>query len=416
MRLYFSQYLTTKMLNLDRLSKLRFGMNDVPTIGGQPGAYEEKWSQWFLERSFFRDFVYRNQRGKAKGDELADAVVLFDDVVLMLQVKAQCGQRDPISWATEKVLDAFKQLRNTEKSIVEGHIKKLKNDFYGEIAFDPKSFPNRIGLIILAHSSPPYIAAKLAPEILTAAFPVHVFSLADFAIVATRFDTAADMITFLELRGDVEAREVLSVQDEVGNIGKILPHVEHILRTHMSPTSPEVMRKTVKAFKEIASGKLLNSSDWRYGLAIDDMIARAHDIDPALPWNTGQKLAGLEVAKFLGWYSRDRRIKLGKRLIAKCEAARDGKPHYFLHRQPSRGTACVFLATSERRADRVELLNFLVSYAHVKYGVRQCLGVATEHIGRGRSHDFIITRSSPPPALIQKLKTFDDPFSSDGPL
>jgi len=44
------------MLNPHKLSELRFGMSEVPKIGGQPGTYEEKWSQWFLERSFFRGF------------------------------------------------------------------------------------------------------------------------------------------------------------------------------------------------------------------------------------------------------------------------------------------------------------------------------------------------------------------------
>jgi hypothetical protein len=154
------------MFALEKLAKLRFGMSEVPKIGGQPGTYEEKWSQWFLERSFFRDFVYRNPRGKKKGQELADVVVLFDDVVLMVQVKAQCGKHDPMSWATEKLLDAFMQLRNTHASLVGGHIKKLRNDFYSEIAFDPKAYPNRIGLIILAHDSPPYMAAKLVPVFL----------------------------------------------------------------------------------------------------------------------------------------------------------------------------------------------------------------------------------------------------------
>jgi hypothetical protein len=404
------------MLDLDKLSRLRFGMSEVPTTGSQRGTYEEQWSQWFLERSFFRDFVYRNPRGQKKGQELADAVVLFDDVVLMVQVKAQCGRHEAMSWATEKLLEAFKQICKTHKTLVEGHIKKLRNDFYGDIEFAPHSYPNMIGLIILAHDSAPYVAAKIVPEILTARFPIHVFSLSDFATVASRFDTAGDLITFLEMRGDVAAKEVFSVQDEVGNIERMLPHVEQVLLAHMSPATPEVMRKTVKAFEEVATGKLLESSDWRYGMVIDDIIARAHDVDPALPWNTGRNLAGLEVAKFLGWFTRDRRIKLGKRVIAKCEAARDGKPHYFLHRQPSRGTACVFLATFESRSDRVKHLRFLVSYAHMKYGVRQCLGVATEPIGGGRSHDFIITRKSPPPALVEQLKTFDDPFSSDGPL
>jgi hypothetical protein len=178
------------MLDLDTLSKLRFGMSEVPTIGGQRGTYEEEWSQWFLERSFFRDFVYRNPRGKKKGQELADAVVLFDDVVLMVQVKAQHGQHEAMAWATEKLLEAYKQLCKTHETLVEGHIKKLKNDFYGEIEFDTNSYPDRVGLIILSHDSAPYVAAKLVPEILTATFPVHVFSLSDFATVASRLDTA----------------------------------------------------------------------------------------------------------------------------------------------------------------------------------------------------------------------------------
>jgi hypothetical protein len=68
------------MLDPEELSKLRFQMTAVPAVGGQPGDYEEKWIQWFLERSFFRDFVYRNPP-KKKGQELADAVVLFGDVI-----------------------------------------------------------------------------------------------------------------------------------------------------------------------------------------------------------------------------------------------------------------------------------------------------------------------------------------------
>jgi len=124
----------------------------------------------------------------------------------------------------------------------------------------------------------------------------------------------------------------------------------------------------------------------------------------------------MEVARFLGWLTRNRRIKLGKRVISCCEAARDGELHYFPHVQPSRGTACVYLVTSQSRPNRVKTLEFLVAYAHMKYGVRQCVGVATEPIGSGRSYDFVVTRRSLPPALLEQLKTFDDPFSSEVPL
>lgn len=230
------------MYDLKKFSKLRFGMTEVPEIGGQPGVYEEKWTQWFLERSFFRDFVYRNPQ-KKKGQELADAVVLFDDVVLMVQVKAQCGQHEAMAWATEALLKAFSQLSKTHQSLVSGDVKKLKNDFYGETPFDPKSYPNRIGLIILAHQSQPYIAAKLAPEILKAPFPIHVFSLSNFAIVASRFDTAGDLITFLELRGDIAEKELFYVQNETDNINRMIPQVKEVLQKHMSPSSPETLEK-----------------------------------------------------------------------------------------------------------------------------------------------------------------------------
>ena len=404
------------MLNPHILSELRFGMSEVPKIGGQPGTYEEKWSQWFLERSFFRDFVYRNPRGRIKGQELADAVVLFDDVVLMVQVKAQCGGHDPMSWATEKLGEAYKQVCKTHENLAEGHIKQLMNDYYGEIEFEPKSYPNRIGLIILAHDSVPYVAARLVPEILTGGFPIHVFSLRDFAMVASRFDTAGDLITFLEMRGDIATKELFSVQDEAKNIERMLPQVEDVLRRHMSPTAPEVMQKTVKAFGEVATGKLLESPEWRYGLSIDDMIARVHDVDPELPWNKGEGRAELEVARFLGWLTRDRRIRLGKRILAACEAGRDGKLHYFPHVQRSRGTVGVFLITSQSRPDRVNTLSFLVDYAQMKYGVRECLGIATEPLGNGRSYDFVVGRASPPQEALDRLKSMEDPFSADVPL
>lgn len=404
------------MLNLPKLSKLRFGMSQIPRVGGQPGQYEEKWTQWFLERSFFRDFVYRNPRGKKKGQELADAVVLFDDVALLVQVKAQHGGREPMAWATEALLKAFKQICETHKNLIGGSVRNLRNDFYGDIEFRPECYPNQIGLVILAHDSDPYVAAKLAPEILTAGFPIHVFSLNDFATVASRFDTAGDLIVFLELRGDISAKKPFFVQQEIENIERMLPHVEEAFQMHMSPTTPEVMQKTVKAFEEAATGRLLESPDWKYGLTIDDMIARAHDVDPNLSWTTGNRRVGLEVARFLGWLTRDRRIRLGKKLIANCEEARDGNARYFPHVQRSRRTACVYLVSSDPRADRVKFLDFLVSYAHVKYGVRQCLGVATEPFGGGRSYDFIITRKSPPPTLIEQLRKIDDPFSADVPL
>lgn len=393
---------------------VRFGMTSPPEVGGQPGDYEERWTQWFLEQSFIRDFVYRNPKGKKKGTELADALVLFDDVALLVQVKAQCGKHDPVAWATEKLLEARKQLIATHDQLGDSGITKLEHDVYGTVPFVPAKYPNHIGLIVLAQDEGrAFDATKEVPELLTAGFPVHVFSLRDFKMIAERFDTASDLITFLELRGDVMLREQYKVHDEQTNIGRIIPHIRDVLERHMSPSSPDELEKTVAAMTATASGLMLSSPEYRFGVAIDDIIARAHDIEAPDP---ARRRGNLAVAEFLGWLTRGRRIVLGKRFVMQCQDALDGKPHYFVHVQPARGTACVFLSTAEDRPARLLRLRFLVAHAQMKHGVRQCLGVATEPIGDGRSYDFALREGPLPEELLAELTSVDDSFGTTGPL
>jgi hypothetical protein len=399
------------MFSEDELTKLRFGMSEMPKPGGAPGDYQEKLTQWFLERSFFRDFTYRNPQGKKKGEELADAVVLFDDVALLVQVKAQHGNHEAQAWATEATLKALKQVRSTHDNLKSGAIKKLKNEVYGELEFDPAVYPNMIGIIILAQDSAPYSAKQLVPEIGAADFPVYVFSLKDIALLTRRFDTAADFVNFIELRTDIGDRETFLVNDEEQNLVRMIPYVSAIYAHRMQPITQEILDRTVEVFRKTATGELRASPEWRYGLVVDDMIARAHDLDPNLPWNEGPVSVAADVARFLGWLTRDRRIKLGKRILDMCVlGAKDGQVHHFSHFQKSRGTVSVYLISSLSREERVKYLEFLVTYAHFKYGVAQSFGVATDAGVSGRSHDFMLTRKQLTPEAIEVLKTFDDPF------
>jgi hypothetical protein len=386
----------------DELPRLRFGMSAIPEPGGTPGDYQEKLTQWFLERSFFRDFTYRNPQGKKKGEELADAVVLFDDIALLVQVKAQHGNHDAQAWATEATLKALKQVRSTHDNLKSGAIKRLKNEVYGELEFDPAVYSNMIGIIILAQDSTPYNARELVPEIGKADFPVYVFSLKDIALLTHRFDTAADFVNFIELRSDIGNRESFLVNDEEQNLLRMIPYVPAIYAYRMQPITDEILDRTVEVFRKTATGELLASPEWRYSLAVDDMIARAHDIDPNLPWNGSPVSVAEDVARFLGWLTRDRRIKLGKRILDKCVlSAETGNPEYFSYCQRARGTVSVYLVSSLSREERVQYLDFLVTYALYRYGVQQSFGVATEPIGGGRSYDFMLTGSN----LLRKQLT-----------
>jgi hypothetical protein len=400
------------MLSKGELARLRFGMSEMPKPGGPPGDFEEKLTQWFLERSFFRDFTYRNPKGKKKGEELADAVVLFDDVALLVQVKAQHGHHEAQAWATEATLKALKQVRATYDNLTSGTIKNLQNEVYGSLKFDPAAYPNVIGIIILAQDSAPFDPKELVPEIGDLDFPVYVFSLKDIALLTHRFDTAADFVNFIEVRTDIGDRESFLVNDEEQNLSKMISYVPVIYTHRMRPTTGGVLERTIEIFRKTAAGELLASPDWRYSLVVDDMIARAHDVDPNLPWNEGPLTASADIARFLGWLTRYRRIKLGERVLDMCiRSAQDGRPHYFSHFHRSRGTASVYLVSSLSREERVKYLEFLVTYAHFKYGAAQSFGVATDAGVSGRSYDFMLTRKQFPPEIIEILKTFDDPFA-----
>jgi hypothetical protein len=401
------------MFSENKLTKVRFGMSETPQPGGVPGEYQEKLTQWFLERSFFRDFTYRNPQGKKKGEELADAVVLFDDVALLVQVKAQHGNHEAQAWATEATLKALKQVRSTHDNLKSGAIKKLKNEVYGDLEFNSEVYPNMIGIIILAQDSTPFDAKELVPEIGEADFPVYVFSLKDIALLTQRFDTAADFVNFIELRTDIGDRTTFFVNDEEKNLLQMIPYVPAIYAHRMQPVTDEILARTVEVFRKTATGDLLASPEWKYGLAVDDMIARAHDLDPNLPWNDGPVSVAADIARFLGWLTRDRRIKLGKRILDMCvRGAKDGQVHQFSHFQRSRGTASVYLVSGLSREERVKYLEFLVTYAHFKYGVAQSFGVATDAGVSGRSYDFMLTRKQLTPEAIEILKTFNDPFSA----
>ena len=399
------------MLSEDELAKRRFGMSEVPQPGGQPGDYQEKLVQWFLERSFFRDFTYRNPRGRKKGEELADAVVLFDDVAFLVQVKAQHGNHEAKAWATEATLKALKQVRATHDNLKSGAIQKLANEVYGAVHFDPAAYPNMVGIIILAQDSDPFDPNELVPEIRETDFPIFVFSLNDIEVITQRFDTAADFVHFIEFRTDVRHLDTFLFNNEKQNLQQMIAFAPAIYTLRMQPISEEMLARTVESFRRKASGELLHSAEWKYGLVVDDMIARAHDVDPNLAWNQGPVSVSADVARFLGWLSRDRRIKLGKRTLDNCLLSEStGQPKYFSHFQKSRGTVAVYLTSRERREERLARLEFLVTYAHFKYGANQAFGVATDAGVSGRSYDFILTRKQLLPENIEYLKTLSDPF------
>lgn len=388
----------------------RFAMTPFPEIVGNHGVDEEKVTQWFLEQSFFLDFVFRNPEGKKKGKELADAIVLYDDVLLMVQVKSQHSKRDPREWAKKNIKKALEQLNGTRRMLVKRHVARLYNELRGEVSVDINKYLSHIGLIIVAHDSLPFIAEELVPDLKKQDFPIHVFSLRDFSLLVSRLDTAGDFICALELRQDIASKVTYLVNEEEKNIAKMFPYIDAVLRKYYANDSESVIARTCDSFKKVLRGELRDSSEWRYGLLVDDIIAHAHDIDSSLSWHNPNtaKQTSIEIATYLGYLTRERRISLGKRAFECVNGASDGNNHHFCHYKPSLKQVFVFLATSKSREERIKFLSYLLSVAQVKFNANVGIGIATEPPGEGRSYGMALHRTLPSVELREELKSHED--------
>jgi hypothetical protein len=394
----------------------RFAMTPPPQAGGDPGKYHEALVQWLLEHTFFLDFVYRNPAEHRGQGELADAIVLFDDVALMVQVKAQFSQRHPARWARKELKRALKQLRHTKRMLFGGHVHELENPLFGRVPFDASLYGSQIGLIVLAQRAAPFSAEVEVPELAQLDFPVHVLSLRDFLLLIERFDTAGDLVPYLELRHDMRAALDRRVHAEAVTLRQISDRIGEFMKVVRPAITPELLQRTVRYFRSTAFGGW--GDEYRYSLAIDDIIAHLHNGDVSLPWNS--RLAPNELAKVtapLAWLDRRRRIALGKMLLEMCEdAARDGQVHYNAHFQPSLRVGFVFVVSAEPREKRVRHLPYLVEAAHAEFDADIIIGIATGPLGNGRSYDLCYREGSVAAEVKEYFQKEGSPFKDFTPL
>jgi predicted SnoaL-like aldol condensation-catalyzing enzyme len=87
-------------------------------------------------------------------------------------------------------------------------------------------------------------------------------------------------INFLETRTDTSRVERLLVQDEVNNLQHMINEFRTVWAPYFLNDPPELLDRATQMFEEKASGKIQLDKDWKYGLLIDDLIARVHDFDP----------------------------------------------------------------------------------------------------------------------------------------
>ena len=302
-----------------------------------------------------------------------------------------------------------------ESMLFDGHVRELFNPLYGRMSFNPTQYVSRMGLIVLAQKSPtPFLAEEEVPELAALDFPVHVLSLDDFLLLVERFDTAGDLVPYLDFRHDMRASLDRRVHAETNTLHQIAEQIGDFMKLVRPGLTEEILERTVRYFRLTAFGHW--GDEWRYGLAIDDLIAHLHDENVSLPWNSRATKAELSrIIAPLAWLTRQRRIALGKLLVEKCDAAaRDGLVHRIPYFQRARGVAFVFVVSAQAREERVKLLPYFVEAGQVEFNAKVVVGVATGALGKGRSYDVCYREGPARPEAVQFFRengsAFKGPF------
>lgn len=390
-------------MDLPEIMNKRFEPTSIPSLTGDTGKDAESIIQWLLDFSLFKDFVYRNPK-REKGKEFSDVVVIYDDTVVIIQIKAQESSKNPLEWAEKNLQKAIKQLNGSFRMLSEGIVTEFKNEVLGtKIKIDLAKHKCIYGVIILAQSSPPYNPLKFISQGNWPKIPFNIFSLNDFEITCRRMTTAGDFICYIELRWDAKDEIKILINDEENNMLKIVPLLPQLLsNSSLRKLELSKQENTIKIYSKKLKGEIISNSDFKYSLLVDDIISRAHDIDISVFGDSEdvKKLAH-KIATCLGYLTRERRIRIGKKILEFAEKAKDGRIHKFVHLQKPIKQIYIYIFTTMNREERGQYLETLCTAAQVKYGYNKVLGIITEPIGSGRSYDFVFLEERRFPPSVQ---------------
>ena len=380
-------------MDYDEVMQTRFGATPISKPTGDAGVDKERIVQWLLETAFFRDFVYRNPEGKKRGKELSDVLIIYDDTVIIVQVKTHDSSKPIDEWIKKELTNALKQLKGSYRMIKDRIVTKFTNELLEtKIEIDPERHRWIYGIVVLACESPicdplQYIEKENIPE-----FAYHIFSLSDFDIVLQRMDTPGDFISYFELRFWARNELKPKLHDEENTMKRMIPLFPDLLGDRLKQLPPEKKEKTLGLWRRKLTAGANTLSHYEFSMLIDDIIAKCHETDEDLyAVDEKGKINNQRIAEFFGYIDRERRIALGKRMYDCAKSAMDGKGHWFPYCQRAAKRTYVFLYSNENRGDRSKFLMALVIAAQKKYGFQRVLGVATNSLGQGgRAYDFVL--------------------------
>jgi hypothetical protein len=373
------------------------------------GDMTEDAVQASVEDAFSSDFVFHSP-SRIGGKEVTDVLVLFDDLGIVVESKAQAiGGSSSLSWAKKNLKKAVNQTTGAIRALRDGRVPHVENERRGQVPFSIEEFKFLYALVILHHESESYDPYDVFPDIKRLKHPVHVLSFRDFWNLSKYLDTAADLISYIESRSIVLIPTLKPrVHEESNAFRYYLEHLEEIkvaeARAHGdSSFRSEDAEPYAQQMRDMISQA---HPDIKAGRVIDHMIEKIHVQDPqlrtldlggkAISW--ADKTTYAKIATALGMIPRVRRISLGRKYIQIAEkAAETQNDESFWTFSQKRSQFMFFVSSPLPRSDREKRAKDLLTMTVLGknyFRANKALGVATGQAGEmGSSYDFVLLES-----------------------
>ncbi len=346
--------------------------------GEKKGKAAEKRIIEILSKAFPRDFIFPNPMIK-KGSELIDALIFFEDKVIVIESKSRFLAREARKspeivnkYINETIIKGCDQAAEAEKVVNNKKITYLTNDRGNKIDISKRRVVQFFSLLILDER----LSLMVVDDVLKKNKqkynnPPFIVDINDLEYIAEEFDTPREFIKYLIDRQKFLSSGKYNSADELGLLGYY-----KINGRNFSPIEGEEKADRIvldgfwEAYqRDYEKPNIKKTEEDRVSYFVDHLIERAHE--------AGDR--SIMVAEELSKLTRTERRSLGEAALKKSMlSASDGKPHFFLSKFGSVDYGVIILFSHESRKKRIKRIQSLTHLSRFRLKIAKMIGIATD--------------------------------------
>ena len=308
-----------------------------------------------VTQSFLSDFVFENPKFPkplSGNKELADLVIVYFDILLIIQVKSIAFKSKLERYIRKTVQDSCEQLDASYNRLVKSNVPiTLHNALRGEIQLEKNQIKKVYAIVILEEDFPIAnynLAVSLFPKIYGYEFTPQIFNLNDLQSIMYILNTPRDFFDYIDQRAKIVTNKAYDLHDEKELFSAYMAMNKTLAPLVQKSTGANLFN--LSGFSELFDKKITKQLHERFKLDkesffIDEILKMLH---------TSADSEYLQIVQELDKLNRLERRMLGKAALEKARAIDNSeRPYNYRFIQiPNNDTGFVFAFPKSEYDDR----------------------------------------------------------------